>query len=569
MRNIFHPLFPILLTIILTTSTTATQASTPSALLDLATTITESNQRNPQSPRHQALVLDDGFESFVLRVHLVRSAKHTIDIQTFIWADEETSRYFAQELIKASQRGVKIRLLVDHMWSTKNPERLAWNAQHLDGIQIKLYRPTAKRLKLSFPRKLINFLTPNGTNQRMHNKVMVVDNTIGITGGRNIGNNYFDYATKYNFKDREVLIIGPAVADMTRSFQAYWDFKRSYASTELLDVAEVMENGALEPPPSTDNYDLPYFQSLNTLSDDPQYIQNKFVIPSTPVQNAEFIADKPGRKTFSYFFSPHGGGAMAHTMRRHFLEAEDRVLIQSPYIILNRRTRRVMKKAKRYAPDLQVKVSTNSFGAADHLETYSANYRLRTKVIRGLGFQIYEFKPHPEDLDLYLDNFDDLKARAEEQKRAPYLSIHAKTYTFDDHTTFIGTYNLDPRSFYINGECGVFIHDQDFTQNMAQRLLNDMAPENSWVIARKQRALTSINRHIEGISSWLPIDLWPLRYTSSFELKTGYKPVPPDHPEFYQRYRDLGNFPGSQDQSSDEIITKMYKRFGKAATPLL
>ncbi len=571
LRSLFSQMFLVFLVGMFPALRTVAQPTSPSPLLELASVVAQTNLQNPQTQQHQVLVLDDGFEAFVLRVHLVRSAERTIDIQTFIWSDEETSRFFAEELIKASRRGVKVRLLVDHMWSTKDPDRLAWNTEHLDGIEIKLYRPMAKRLNPSFPRKIVNILTPNGTNQRMHNKLMLVDGAVGITGGRNVGNNYFDYSTKYNFKDREILVIGPAVADMAGSFQAYWNFKHSYSSGDLLDVAQRLHKGTVRPEAFEDDFELPYFRSLSRLSDDRSYIDRMFVGRSMPVERVEFVSDNPGRKTRSYFFSPRGGGALTAAMRNRFLESEDSVLIQSPYVILNRRSRRVMKEAKRRSPNLQVQVSTNSFGAADHLETYSANYRLRTKVIRGLGFEIYEFKPHPEDLGLYLENFDDLQSRAEENglNRTPYLSIHSKTYTFDWETTFIGTYNLDPRSFYINGECGVFVHDEIFTRSVRQRLLRDMSPENSWVIARKERPLVEVNLRIEGLSSLLPVDLWPVRYTSSFELKTGEEPVPPDHPEFYKRYHDLGSFPGSEGPGFDKTLTRMYKRFGKVATPLL
>src|SRR6185295_2119364 len=97
-------------------------------------------------------------------------------------------------------------------------------------------------------------------------------------------------------------------------------------------------------------------------------------------------------------------------------------------------------------------------GSADQVGTYAANYRLRTKLIRRLHFHVFEMKPNPGMRWYYLPNFDDLAARAETAglKREPYLSIHAKTYVFDRRVTFIGSYNLDPRSAYINSECGVY-----------------------------------------------------------------------------------------------------------------
>ncbi len=457
------------------------------------------------------------------------------------------------------------------MWSTKNPDRLAWNLEYLDEIEVKLYRPMAKRLQPSLPRKIVNMLTPNDTNQRMHTKVMIVDGVIGITGGRNIGNNYFDYSTKHNFKDREIAVLGPALEDMAESFEAYWRSKHAHFTDELIDVARRMRSGTLKSEPNGDDYAVPYFKSLDQLSNDSDYIATTFVRPLTRVADLEFVWDKPGRKTLSYFFSRHGGGAVAPAMREYFLSATDTVYVQSPYVILNRRARRMMRKAKKRSPDLVVKVSTNSFGAADHLETYSANFRLRTKVIKGLGFEVYEYKPLPADLRISLANFDALHARAEESgsRQRPYLSLHSKTFVFDEKTAFIGTYNLDPRSFYINNECGVFVHDEVFAKDIAQRLIRDMGPENSWVIARKEWPLSELNLQIEGLFGLFPIDLWPVRYTSSFELKDGGEPVAPDHPEFYDRYRDLGSFPGSNGPSLEVLLLQVYKGIGKHATPIL
>jgi phosphatidylserine/phosphatidylglycerophosphate/cardiolipin synthase-like enzyme len=245
--------------------------------------------------------------------------------------------------------------------------------------------------------------------------------------------------------------------------------------------------------------------------------------------------------------------------------------MQSPYVIFDRRARHMMRKHYKTAPDLRVRVSTNSLGAADHVVTYSANYRLRTKVVHGLKFEVYEMMPHPEIQSAHLPDFEQLELQAIDEGKTsePYLCIHAKTYVFDRRISYIGTMNLDPRSFYYNGECGVFIDDESFAAGLRDTLLYEMSARNSWVIARVEHPLSFANRIMEFISTALPIDPWPLRSTSGFELKPGGTEVGPFHPDFHENYLDIGSFPGTQGLDSRRLWTSFLKTFGKGTTPLL
>ena len=105
------------------------------------------------------------------------------------------------------------------------------------------------------------------------------------------------------------------------------------------------------------------------------------------------------------------------------------------------------------------------------------------------------------------------------------------------------------------------IEDARVTALLRADIMRDIAPENSWVIARKQVPLSDINDAIQGLSSLSPIDLWPIRNTSSFELIPGNEPVPTDHEEFYERYKDIGDFPGaeglSQKRNHDPILQNL------------
>jgi len=521
---------------------------------------------------NKVAIIESGYDALLLRVHLIRNATRSIVLQTYFWAGDECSRLLGRELVRAAERGVKIRVLVDGISPHENERLVAFDQKVYPNIEIKIYRPLAHRIHPSITSTVLSLMVPMGAHQRMHNKLMVVDDAVGLTGGRNIGNDYFNYSTGFNFIDREALVVGPEVYLMAKSFEDFWSFKKAIPNTELKDVGKRNSRGISPPPPTRAEVGLnDEFAQLDRDANDPAVVRQRFVDTLRPVQNLYFVADTPGVKTRFYFFSPKSGGRVTEVFRQYVEGSREELLMQSPYTILNRRMRQSFHSLLKRAPDLHITLSTNSLGSADQVATYASNYRLRTKLIRRLQFHVFEMKLEPEMRSHYLPNFDELVARAaaEGLKREPYLSIHAKTYVFDRRVTFIGSYNLDPRSAYINSECGVFIEDAGIAGQVRESLLRDMAPENSWVIARKQGPLGGLNRVVELAWSILPIDLWPFRYTTSFELLPGEDPVSSDDPRFYLRYKDIGGFPGGEGMNAAKMTIQMHKIFGKTGTPLL
>jgi hypothetical protein len=134
----------------------------------------------------------------------------------------------------------------------------------------------------------------------------------------------------------------------------------------------------------------------------------------------------------------------------------------------------------------------------------------------------------------------------EKEPGAPYLCLHGKSMVVDKEISFVGSYNLDPRSETMNTEAGLFIRDRSFARLLQAHIEQDMAPRNSWVIARKKRplGLDFPNSIMVWLSNTFPfIDIWPFRYAASFELRDGAQAVDAEHPDFYLNYRDVGSFP--------------------------
>ncbi len=522
-------------------------------------------------------IINSGNDALLLRIHLIRNSCRSIKIQTFIWKNDECGQLVLYELVRAAMRGVNVEVIVDQLMSENDPQLLAAVATIHPNLHVKYYRPPAKSSDASklrtLPMALVFF---RSTNQRMHNKIMLFDDAIAITGGRNFDNHYYSQSTNMNFIDRDALITGPLIPRIVESFEKYWKYRHSVSLDELRDVSRVIKRGDYEQ--FTISEDFPFdeqFGELNRNADDYGLIKEVFVNPLAKVNKVEFLADKPGKNKMKTVLGLWGGGAFTKRLKAAIKQTENTMIMQSPYLILGRRNRLMFYGMKKRNPELEVTISTNSFAATDNILAYSANYRLRPAYIEGLKFNVHELKPHPEDLLVHLPNHDKLKQRGREkmergeEDREPFLCVHAKSFVLDDRISYIGTWNLDPRSDNLNTEVGLLIDDERIAAELKAEILEHIHPRNSWVIAKKEMPLNDLNQLVEGISGLSPIDIWPIRNTSSFELREGKKPVLVGHEDFYENYKDVGGFPETDGLSSKQILTHLYKVLGKSIIPVL
>jgi phosphatidylserine/phosphatidylglycerophosphate/cardiolipin synthase-like enzyme len=544
-----------------------------SALLDRAKAVLAETAAQ-QDVTHGNFVglVGDGYQALVLRIHLIRAARVSIDIQTFILENDECGRLLTYELIEAAKRGVRVRLLADHFMSSREPRWVAALATAHPNFTLKYYRPTVRHIRPHPAMTLLNgLLFFRGSNQRMHNKVFLVDGAVALTGGRNIDNHYYNHSTSYNFIDMDALLLGPKLPLVQASFDAYWAHRKSIDAAKLIDVARAISQDSQVPLETRSDYHFNgFFEDVDRDALDAAYTRKHFLDTLVAAQKVTFLVDKPGKNGWRLL--PWGGSSVTEQLRKMIRATENELVIQSPYLILNYLGRRNFKKLRKQNPDAEVLVSTNSFAATDNTLAYSANYKMRSTYIERLGFQIFEYMPRPDDFETRLPNHLDLERRAREDNpaaRRPFLCIHAKTIVRDARIAYVGSYNFDPRSDNLNSEAGLLIEDETLAAALRESILRCMAPDSSWVIAKKELALSEINALIEGLSGITPVDLWPLRNTSSFELREGAEPVPPDHPDFYTRYRDAGSFPGAEGLSTKQVVTYVYKMLNTLAIPVL
>ena len=153
----------------------------------------------------------------------------------------------------------------------------------------------------------------------------------------------------------------------------------------------------------------------------------------------------------------------------------------------------------------------------------------------------------------------------------PYLCLHQKTLVIDGDIAFIGSYNFDPRSGNLNTEVALVVRDAAFASLVQRDIENDLQPRNSYRIARRRLplGLAAVNRLLHRVSELSPIDPWPIRFASSFELRDGGTPVSTDHENFYDHWRDAGSFPLLGHVSTKRLLTRLFKTFGGVLVPLL
>lgn len=562
------------------------------------------HQKVTEGGQSAALILDHGEESLLLRVNLIRSARESISIQTFSWEFDEVGKFILWELIEANQnRGVKVNLLIDHMFNDHQLDIISYLSSMDSNFKIKYFNPSAKKLKPSFLDKISDLAIDfHDHNARLHNKLLVVDNKFAITGGRNINNHYFDEVIGLNYKDRDVLIIQNNPTKLENCINLYWDSEHSVLTDELKDVKSKSLLGYENNNYSRNSFiEYDVFQETNVRANSPAIIKELFVDKLLKVNSVEWVYDTPEKVKQA----PMSNSSVTTKLSELIKSAKNEIYIQSPYVVISEQTQNIFRKLNEKPDKLKVVVSTNSLAATDNWVTYAANYKEKRIYIEELGFEMWEFKPVPghisrmmnyekllirepfsREIGMYgqkkfkinKNQLDALSINASTSlqnihlQTRPYLSMHAKSFVFDNNISFVGSYNLDPRSEIYNTEMGVIIRDINFSQQLKESIKKDILPQNSYFVAlKKNRPLLSvINILFYRLSEALPFgDIWPVKPHSCFELRQGEPQVNFGHPEFYNKWKNVGNFPGIPFLAKKQLSARIFKAAGIIFKPLL
>jgi len=539
-------------------------------------------ESSSDAPVQYVGMLERGEDSLLARVHLIRAARRSIDIQTFIFADDDAGRLVLDELVNAARRGVSVRVLTDQLFSLGDTELLAQLARAHVNFELRVYHPTFHKASTSAPEFAAGILCCFFRfNQRMHNKLLLVDDAVGIVGGRNYENRYFDWDDEFDYRDRDVFVAGAATAAMRISFDAFWSHPRSVPLSRLRDVsARILADGVDAPPYAAPAYANPArVAALTRRAGDADYVRSRLAASALRVRDAEYFADTPHKPD-----APQEAHDNALTLRIAELlrQASEEVVLQTPYLVLSRNARRTFSDLRREHPGLRVQVSTNSLAATDAFYVYAISYKYKKRNLK-LGFEIHEFKPFPAEADEIVAGYAQLGdgdgsrggdrryGRAPLERHGVRLGLHAKSIVIDARVALIGSHNFDPRSDDYNTESGLIVRDAAFAAALRASILRDNEPGNAWTIARQPRPgpLGRLNNVLGDLSTRLPIfDLWPFRYATSYELQPGCAPLSPRDPAFYSCYRDVGDFP-QVDLPLKTIYTRIVTAFGAGLHSIL
>lgn len=390
----------------------------------------------------------DGRVAFAVRSSLVRSAARSIDIQTFIWHPDSTGTLLFEEVLRAAERGVRVRLLLDDLNTAGTDPTLALLASH-PNLELRLYNPFVGRAS----RGLGYMEDFTRLNHRMHNKSFTVDNAVSVVGGRNIADEYFEIGAA-GLVDLDVITIGDAVRQVSAEFDLFWNSASAYPSRMIIADVVPEPRGALAQRAQaieSDPMSAKYATAIENTEDVKRLLAGRSLPEWT---TARLVHDDPA-KTLS-------------TVNRHELlllpkleEAFGKPVksldLISPYFVPGKAGVEALSALARRG--VQVRVLTNSLASTDVKSVQSGYVKYRDELLRA-GVRLFELKPDASSIE----------GRAREIGRGSKAGLHAKTYAVDGRAIFVGSFNLDPRSTTLNTEMGLVID----SARMAERLSSEV-----------------------------------------------------------------------------------------------
>ncbi len=469
--------FGILVILVTACSTTprlpeATKDICTSTTLPTALTLSEylSPYQQEMQSKTGVYVLEQGTEAMLSRAWLSENAQETIDVQYFIFSADNVGLIAIDYLVKAAERGVKVRVLVDDIMVDASGNELLKLAAH-ENFSIKIYNPKANIGK-NIAEKLYSLASDfHGFNQRMHNKTFTVDGKVSITGGRNIADEYFGYDHQFNFRDRDVLLVGGITKNITNSFDRFWHSELSVSVEELITTKNEVNT----------NYTALHQYACDPLNFVPKVREQINEIPKVfkEIEQAgnfhwldgvEYISDIPGKNQQNIFLG--GSGLSTERLISLVKKAKKSVTIQTPYLVTTSLSRDLFKAL--VDRGVEVKILTNSLASNDNLEAFNGYQRDRKALLK-TGVSIYEFKPDAQIRQKVMS-----EVMQSQLKEMPIFGLHAKSMVIDDEITVIGTFNVDPRSANLNTESITVIPSKTISTRVKKGMLEEMQPENAW-----------------------------------------------------------------------------------------
>jgi cardiolipin synthase C len=415
----------------------------------------------PAADQHPGLsgfsLLSQGREAFITRLALADLAERSLDMQYYIWDGDTTGRIILDHVLKAADRGVRVRLLIDDPYYKANDSVIAALDAH-PNVEIRLFNSLTNRSWSA-----LDFITDFGrVNRRMHNKLMVADNAAAIVGGRNIGDIYYGVNTTANYRDLDVLAVGPVVRDLSGVFDRYWNsastvpigaiVNRAYGTADLNAIRVRLHQEI-----AAADYPYPIDQDLDELAARGAELRDNLVWA-----HGRIIADDP-----ESIARGEDSDDVVEFIRWRVAQLKEELLIESPYFVLPAGAQATVKALNER--NVRVRVLTNSLASNDVLPAQAGYAKTRKQLLEN-GMELYELRP---DTDAFRPGWSLLS-------KGSRAALHNKAMVFDREAVFIGSFNLDPRSAWINTEAGLYIESPELAERLVAYMATGVVPANSY-----------------------------------------------------------------------------------------
>jgi putative cardiolipin synthase len=398
------------------------------------------------------LRLANGRDAFAARLRLAEIAERSLDVQYYIWQNDLTGTLLLDSLRRAADRGVRVRILLDDSGTRDLDSVIASLVVH-PNIEVRLFNPFAARKWRAFE-SVFEFAR---LNRRMHNKSFTADNQVTLIGGRNVGDAYFGAGPDPLFVDLDVLAIGPVVRDVSRDFDRYWSSQSAYPAERLVAAASATSLAAVTVAADRIEHSAEAASYVDAVAQQPlvrKMLERDITFEWAPTRLVSDNPDKAdGEASEDTFMWPQLKRLMKPTT--HELD------LVSAYFVPGSTGVDYLSALARSGA--KVSVLTNSLEATDVPAVHSGYAKWRKSLLTA-GVSLWEIKRSPPAASAPATRFGSSSGS----------SLHAKVFESDRAQVFIGSFNFDPRSRYLNTELGFVIDSppmaQDIARTMAERV---------------------------------------------------------------------------------------------------
>ncbi|MHB9799844.1 phospholipase D-like domain-containing protein [Pseudomonas sp. MT3] len=432
------------------------------------------NQISEQAAAHPGQsgfhLLASSIDAFLARAELIRKAQRSLDIQYYIVHDGLTTRAVIRELLRAADRGVRVRVLIDDTSSDGWDYELGTLAAH-PNIQIRLFNPLHLGRSTGFTRNMGRLFNLSEQHRRMHNKLWLADDSVAIVGGRNLGDEYFGAKAEMNFSDLDLLGVGPVAQSLGVSFDQYWnstlsrpieDYLWSRPGKKELDGVRRRLDRYLERARVKRSG---YIARLNLSSNRPHldnWLDDLVWAPAHAIWDAPLKVLDQGDSRPEQLLSTQ--------LAPLFDGVSHELILVSAYFVPTRAG--VDYLTRRADQGVSVRLLTNSLEATD-VPAVHAGYAPYRMALLEHGVKLFELRAEP----------DQRIAGAPWMVRgSSSASLHSKAAVFDRRQVFVGSLNFDPRSVLWNTEVGVIVDSPELAEQVRRLALTGMSPNVSYQV---------------------------------------------------------------------------------------